>query len=105
MKMVQMTKSKHYKMIKKGKQQMGTESLISNFDYLIRVFDIQAFNEHGERILSDNEIIELILPYYLSVDLMCQYAIGVSLVGIRKMDKFCAKIQELINKKEINGWQ
>ena len=92
-------------MIKKGKEQMSTESLISNFDYLTRVFGIQAFNEHGERILSDNEIIELILPYYLEVDPMCQYTIGVSLVGIRKINEFCAKIQELINKKEINVWQ
>lgn len=84
---------------------MSTESLISNFDYLTRVFGIQAFNERGERILTDNEIIELILPCYLEVDPICQYAIGVSLVGFRKIDKFCAKIQELINKKEINVWQ
>ena len=84
---------------------MSADNLITNFDYLARVFGIQAFNEHGERILSDNEIIELILPYYLEVDPMCQYAIGVSLVEIRKMNEFCAKIQELINKKEINVWQ
>ena len=73
---------------------MENNNLISNFDYLVRVFGIQAFNESGERILTDDEIIQLILPYYLEVDPMCQYAICISLVGIRNINKFCAKIQE-----------
>ena len=47
---------------------MSTESLISNFDYLTRVFGIQAFNKHGERIFTDDEIIELVLPHYLKED-------------------------------------
>ena len=79
---------------------MNTDNLISNFDYLTRVFGIQAFNENGERILTDDEIIELILPYYLDVDPICQYAICMSLVGIRKADMFYAKIQECEKHKE-----
>lgn len=79
---------------------MSTDNLITNFDYLTRVFGIQAFNERGERILADDKIIQLILPYYLEVDPVCQYVIGVSLVGIRKIDKFYAKIQELKNIQE-----
>ena len=68
---------------------MENNNLISNFDYLVRVFGIQAFNESGERILTDDEIIQLILPYYLEVDPMCQYAICISLVGIRNINEFC----------------
>lgn len=78
---------------------MSTDNLITNFDYLTRVFGIQAFNEHGERILSDDEIIELILPYYLEVDPLCQYAICISLVGFRKVLELCSKIQEIKNRK------
>ena len=81
---------------------MSADNLITNFDYLARVFGIQALNEHGERIHTDDEIIKLILPYYLEVDPICQYAICISLVGHRKMFKFYDKIQELGNRKEIN---
>ena len=81
---------------------MSTESLISNFDYLTRVHGIQAFNERGERILTDSEIIQLILPYYLEADPWGQYAICLNLVGIRKAPEFYAKIQELKNKKEMH---
>lgn len=76
---------------------MNTESLISNFDYLTRVHGIQAFNERGERILTDDKIIELILPYYLKADPIDQYAMCMGLVGIRKSNEFYAKIQELKN--------
>lgn len=76
---------------------MSTDNLISDFDYLARVFGIQALNESGEQILSDDEIISLILPYYLEVDPLCQFAMCISLVGFRKADEFCAKIQ---NQKE-----
>ena len=79
---------------------MSTDNLISNFDYLARVFGIQAFNKCGERILTDDEIIELILPYYFEVDPMCQYAICISLVGFRKVPELCSKIQEIKNRKE-----
>lgn len=61
---------------------MNTNDLISNFDFLARMFGIQALNEHGERILTDDEIIELILPHYLEADPVDQYAICISLVGI-----------------------
>lgn len=71
---------------------MSTDNLITNFDYLTRVLGIQAFNESGERILTDDEIIKLILPYYLDKDPIDQYAIGISLVGFRKHIKFCEKI-------------
>lgn len=74
---------------------MNTDSLITNFDYLARVFGVQAFNERGERILTDDEIIKLILPYYLEVDPICQYAICISLAGTRNAVKMCAKIYEL----------
>lgn len=75
-------------------------NLISNFDYLARVFGVQAFNENGERTLTDDEIIQLILPYYLEVDPMCQYAISMSLVGIQKANEFWTKIQECKNMKD-----
>ena len=74
---------------------MSTESLITNFDYLTRVFGIQAFNERGERILTDAEIINLILPYYFEVDPMYQYAICMGLAGTRNAVKLCVKIYEL----------
>jgi hypothetical protein len=74
---------------------MSIDNLISNFDYLTQVFGIQAFNEHGERILTDDEIIKLILPYYFEVDPICQYAICISLAGTRNALKFCDKIYEL----------
>lgn len=74
---------------------MDTDNLISNFDYLTRVHGIQAFNECGERILTDDEIINLILPYYLEVDPWRQYAICMCLAGIRNAVKLCAKIYEL----------
>ena len=54
---------------------MSADNLITNFDCLARVFGIQALNEHGERILTDDEIIYLISPYYLEVDTICQYTI------------------------------
>lgn len=76
---------------------MSTNNLITNFDYLARVLGIQAFNEHGERILTDDEIIKLILPYYLEADPLCQFAMCISLVGFRKTNEFYAKIQ---NQKE-----
>lgn len=79
---------------------MSTDNLITNFDYLARVFGIQALNEIGERILTDNEIIELILPHYLEAEPWYQYAICISLAGIRKQNEFYAKIQELKNRKE-----
>lgn len=79
---------------------MSTDNLISNFDYLTRVFGIQALNENGERMLTDDEIIELILPCYLEANPVDQYAICISLVGIRKVNEFYAKIQEIKNKKE-----
>ena len=79
---------------------MNTDNLISNFDFLARVCGIQALNENGERILTDDEIIELILPYYLEVDPICQLTICISLVGFRKANEFYIKIQELKNKKE-----
>lgn len=79
---------------------MSTESLISNFDYLTRVFGIQAFNKHGERIFTDDEIIELVLPHYLKEDPWNQYAMAISLAGIRRQIEFYAKIQEIKNKKE-----
>lgn len=74
---------------------MSTDNLITNFDYLARHHGIQSLNEHGERILTDDEIIKLILPYYLELDPICQYAMCISLVGFRKVNEFCAKIQEL----------
>lgn len=74
---------------------MSTDSLITNFDYLARVFGIQALNEHGERILTDDEIIKLILPYYLEVDPICQYAICISLGAFRNAVKIYTKIYEL----------
>ena len=73
---------------------MNTDNLIIHFDYLTRVFGVQAFNEHGERILTDDEIINLILPYYFEVDPICQYAICMGLAGIRNAVKLCAKIYE-----------
>ena len=79
---------------------MNTDNLISNFDFLARVLGIQALNENGELILTDDEIIELILPYYLEADPVDQYAICISLVGIRKSPEFYAKIQEIKNQKE-----
>ena len=81
-------------------KQTCSDGLISNFDYLARVFGIHAFNESGERILADDEIVELILPYYLEVDPICQLAICTGLVGFRKANEFYAKIQELKDKKE-----
>ena len=81
---------------------MITDNIITNFDYLARVFGIQALNESGERILSDDEIISLILPYYLEVDPLCQFAMCISLVGFRKADEFYAKIQEIKIKKETH---
>lgn len=74
---------------------MNTDNLISNLDYLARVFGIQAYNECGERILTDDEIIYLISPYYFAVDPICQYAICISLAGTRNAVKLCAKIYEL----------
>lgn len=74
---------------------MNSDNLIINFDYLARVFRIQAFNEHGERILTDDEIINLILPYYLEVDIICQYTICFCLAGARNAVKLCSKIYEL----------
>lgn len=79
---------------------MNPNSLISNFDFLTRVFGIQALNEHGERILTDDEIIKLILPHYLEATPVDQYAICMGLVGIRKANEFYAKIQEIKTKKE-----
>lgn len=79
-----------------------TKNLISNFDSLTRVFGVQAFNENGERILTDDEIIKLILPYYLEVDPVCQSAICMSLAGVRKANEFYVKIQEFKNQKEYN---
>lgn len=74
---------------------MYSDNLITNFDYLTRVFGIQALNENGERILTDDEIINLILPYYLEADPWRQYAICMCLAGIRNAVKLCAKIYEL----------
>lgn len=74
---------------------MKANNLITNFDYLTRVFGIQALNEHGERVLTDDEIIGLILPYYFEVDPICQYAICIGLAGTRNAVKLCAKIYEL----------
>ena len=74
---------------------MNTDNLIIHFDYLARVFGIQALNEHGERILTDDEIINLISPYYFEVDPICQYAICMGLAGTRNAVKLCAKIYEL----------
>lgn len=74
---------------------MNTDNLITNFDYLARVFGVQAFNEHGERILTDDEIIYLISPYYFEVDTICQYTICFCLAGARNAVKLCAKIYEL----------
>ena len=74
---------------------MSADNIITNFDYLARVFGIQALNNDGERILTDDEIIYLILPYYFEVDPWCQYAICTSLAGIRNAVKLCAKIYEL----------
>ena len=74
---------------------MSTDNLITNLDYLARHHGIQAYNEHGERILTDDEIIKLILPYYLELDPLCQFAMCISLVGFRKANEFYAKIQEL----------
>lgn len=81
---------------------MNTDNLITNFDFLARTFGIQAFNEYGERILTDDEIIKIIMPYYLEVDPVCQVAICIDLVGFRKANEFYAKIQEFINDKENN---
>lgn len=78
---------------------MSADNIITNFDFLARILGIQALNEHGERILTDDEIIELILPHYLEADPVDQYAICMGLVGIRKANDFYAKIQ---NQKEIN---
>lgn len=74
---------------------MSADNLITNFNYLARVFGIQAYNEHGERILTDDEIIKLILPHYLKADPIRQYAICMNLAGIRNAVKLCAKIYEL----------
>lgn len=79
---------------------MNTDNLITNLDYLARAFGIAVFNEQVERILTDDEIIELILPDYLEKDPWDQYAMCLNLVGIRKAPEFYAKIQELKNKKE-----
>lgn len=79
---------------------MSADNIITNFDFLARILGIQALNEHGERILTDDEIIELILPHYLEADPVDQYAICMSLVGIRKANDFYAKIQEIKTKKE-----
>ena len=79
---------------------MNTDNLITNFDYLARAFGIAAFNEQGERILTDDEIVSLILPVYIEANPVDQYAICMGLVGIRKSNDFYAKIQELKNKKE-----
>lgn len=79
---------------------MNTDNLITNFDYLTRAFGIAAFNEREERVLTDDEIIELILPHYLEANPVDQYAICMGLVGVRKAPEFYAKIQELKNKKE-----
>lgn len=79
---------------------MGTDNLITNFDYLTRAFGIAAFNEREERVLTDDEIIELILPVYLLLDPANQYATCMGLVGVRKAPEFYAKIQELKNRKE-----
>lgn len=81
---------------------MSTNHLITSFDYLTRVHGIQAFNERGDRMLTDDEIIELILPYYLEADPWGRYAICLNLVGIRKAPEFYAKIQEIKNEKENN---
>jgi hypothetical protein len=82
---------------------MSTDHLITNFDYLARVHGVQAFNECGERILTDDEIIELILPNYLERDPWGQYAMCLNFVGIRKAPEFYAKIQEVKNRKENNN--
>lgn len=74
---------------------MNTDNLITNFDYLARVFGVQVFNERGERILTDDEIIYLISPYYFEVDSICQYAICMGLANTRNAVKLYAKIYEL----------
>lgn len=76
--------------------------LITNFDYLARIYGIQALNEHGEQILTDDEIIGLILPNYLEENPWGQYATCLNLVGIRKAPEFYTKIQKRIEEKEIN---
>ena len=81
---------------------MNANNLISNFDCLARMFGIQALNKNGERVLTDDEIIERILPFYLEVDPWCQNAICISLIGIRKSNEFYAKIQEIKTKKEMH---
>ena len=81
---------------------MSTDNLITNLDYLARMFGIQARNERGEQILTDDEIIKLILPHYLEADPMCQYAICISLAGHKKMLEFYTKIHELKNGKETS---
>ena len=81
----------------KGEWQMSSDNLITNLDYLTRVFGIQACNEHGERILTDDEIINLILPHYFEGDPIRQYVICTNLAGIRNAVKLCAKIYELHN--------
>ena len=81
---------------------MSADNLITNLDYLARVYGVQAYNEHGERILTDDEIIKIILPYYLEVDPVCQLAMCIGLAGFRKANEFYAKIQEIINEQETN---
>lgn len=80
---------------------MNTDNLITNFDFLTRMFGIQACNERGERILTDYEIIKLILPHYLESDPVHQYAICLGLVGARNTTEFYAKIQKLYAKEIV----
>ena len=81
---------------------MSADNLITNFDSLARVYGVQAYNEHGERTLTDDEIIKLILPYYLEVDPVCQLAMCISLAGFRRANEFYVKIQEFINEQKGN---
>ena len=81
---------------------MSTDNLITNVDHLARFYGIQALNERGERILTDDEIIELILPHYLEASPVDQYAMCISLAGFRKANEFYTKIQELNSQKEKN---
>ncbi len=82
---------------------MSSDNLITNFAYLARRFDVHAFNTHGERMLTDDEIIELILPYYLEANPVDQYVICMGLAGIRKANELYAKIQELKSRKGLTN--
>ena len=81
---------------------MSADNLITNLDSLARVYGVQAYNEHGERTLTDDEIINLILPYYLEVDPVCQLAMCISLAGFRRANELYIKIQEFINEQKGN---